>query len=93
MDDEYQINYETPTTEDSTYVGKRTFGKLKFAYQSTSAYQITQMPNDRALALVRALKAKHCGNMDAVWAELDRLAIKLLGYPLSQKYKGAKIDL
>jgi|GEM_PF-6245482 len=57
-----------------------------------SAHTITQMPSGEALALANALRIKYSGNMDAVWAELDRLALEVMGYPLSQKFKGAKID-
>jgi hypothetical protein len=56
-------------------------------------HSITKMPSKSALALVDVLKAKHNGNMEAVWNELDRVCVEVLGYPLSQKYREAKIDL
>ena len=56
-------------------------------------HSITQMPSKSSLALIEALKAKHNGNIEAVWDELDRVCVEVLGYPLSQKYREAKIDL
>ena len=55
-------------------------------------YIIAQMPSNEAIALVKALKIKHNGNMNKVWVELDQLAIEILGYPISPKFKNAKID-
>lgn len=79
----YQVIYETP---------EAIFELMLSVTAKDSAHAITQMPSEGALALAKALRIKHNGDMDAVWAELDQLAIKLLGYPLSQKYKGAKFD-
>ena len=79
-----RIVFETP---EATY-------ELTLAVTAKDdVHVINKMPSSQALALVKALKTKHNGDMDAVWAELDKVAVDLLGYPLSQKFKGAKLDL
>ena len=90
----YEQIKDSITAPNNLHILHSAMARLQSYYlgqRSEPVHVISDMPSNEALALAKALRIKHNGNMEAVWAELDKLAVEVMGYPLSQKYRNAKL--